>query len=140
MAISGPIALYSNLPIEPQYYAPWRFVISNITLGMITTVTMIIPAITSLNYVVGQQVRLIIPQTFGCRQLNEQTGYVIQVNPPNQVILDINSIGADPYIPSPARTQAQILAIGDNVSGPINSNGRQTQTFIPGSFINISPN
>lgn len=139
MAISGPIALYNNLPIEPQYYAPWRFVISAVTLGLTTTVTMVIPAITTLNYVVGQLVRLIIPPTFGCRQLNEQTGYVIAVNLPNQVTLNINSLNADPYIASSATTQAQILAVGDINTGAINMS-QATTTFIPGSFINISPN
>jgi len=139
--ISYPTPLFSNPPIEPQYFAPWRFVISAITLGVTTTVTMVIPAITTLNYVVGQQVRLIIPPTFGCRQLNEQTGYVISVNPPNQVVLSINSLGSDPYISSSATTQAQILAIGDINTGPTNSNGiAPTSTVIAGSFINISPN
>ena len=36
MAITGPIALYANLPIEPQFYQPWRFVITAITLGQTT--------------------------------------------------------------------------------------------------------
>lgn len=140
MAITGPIALYSNLPIEPQYYSPWRFVISAITLGVTTTVTMVIPSITNLNYVVGQQVRLIIPPTFGCRQLNEQTAYVIAVTPPNQVTLNLNSLGSDPYVASSATTPAQILAIGDITGGPINVSRSNQTTFIPGSFINISPN
>jgi len=30
---TGPIALYNNLPIEPQYYQPSQFFISDITLG-----------------------------------------------------------------------------------------------------------
>lgn len=139
-AIKGPIAPYSNLPIEPQFFQPWRFVISNITLGVTTTVMMVIPSITTLNYVVGQEVRLIIPPLFGCRQLNGQTGFVLSVIPPNQVIVSINSVGGDPYIASTATTQAQILAIGDINSGPINAQGRVNNgTFIQGSFINISP-
>lgn len=139
MAILGPVALYNNVPIEPQYYAPWRFVISAITLGVTTTVTMVIPAITTLNYVVGQLVRLIIPPTFGCRQLNEKTGYVIAVNLPDQVTININSLGSDPYIASSATTPAQILAVGDVNSGQINTS-QATTPFIPGSFINVSPN
>jgi hypothetical protein len=140
--ISYPAPLYANVPIEPQYYTPWRFVISGITLGTTTTVNMVIPAITDLTYIVGQLVRLIIPPTFGCRQLNGQTAYVIAVNLPNQVILNINSSqNVDPYISSSAATSAQILAIGDILAGAINNNGIQnTSTVLPGSFINVSPN
>ena len=140
--ISYPVPLYANLPIEPQYYTPWRFVISAISLGVTTTITMVIPAITDLTYVVGQQVRLIIPPTFGCRQLNGQTAYVIAVNLPDQVVLDINSSqNVDSYIASAQPTPAQILAIGDILAGAINNNGTQNQTtYVIGSFINVSPN
>lgn len=139
--ISFPVPLYANVAIEAQYYTPWRFVISGITLGSTTTVTMVVPAITDLTYIVGQLVRLIIPPTFGCRQLNGQTAYVISVSPPNQVVLNLNSIGVHPYIASSATTPAQILAIGDVSSGPINNNGLQIMsTIVPGSFINVSPN
>lgn len=140
-AIVGPIPLFSNPPIEPQYFAPWRFVISAITLGVTTTVTMIVPSLTELNYAVGQQIRLIIPPTFGCRELNNQTGYIISIPSSTQVVVDINSTNANAYIASSATTPAQILAIGDVNSGPINSNGRSNvSTKIAGSFINISPN
>lgn len=103
---------------------------------------MVIPAITDLTYVVGQQVRLIIPPTFGCRQLNGQTAYVIAVNLPDQVVLDINSSqNVDSYIASAQPTPAQILAIGDILAGAINNNGTQNQTtYVIGSFINVSPN
>jgi hypothetical protein len=140
LAITGPIAPYSNVPIEPQYYSPWRFVISAISLGVTTTVTLVIPAITDLNYVIGQLVRLIIPPTFGCRQLNGKVGYVTAVTLPNQVTLALNSIGADPYIASSATTPAQILAIGDINSGATNLGRQNNFTYVPGSFINISPN
>lgn len=140
MAITGPIAPFSNVPIQPQYFAPWRFVISNVTLGPITMVTLVIPPITDLNYVIGQQVRLIIPPTFGCRQLNEQSAYVIAISLPNIVILDLNSTNADPYIASSATTPAQLLAIGDVNSGATNLGRQNNFTYIPGSFRNISPN
>lgn len=141
MAISGPIAPFNNPPIEPQFFQPWGFVISNITLGKKTVVTMIIPSITTLNYVIGQQVRLLIPNTFGCRQLNGQSGFVIGITLPNQVTLDINSLGIDPYIASSATTRAQIIAIGDINFGIISTTGRiNLKTDIPGSFENISPN
>ena len=134
MAITGPIALYNNPPIEPQYFQPWRFVISGVTLGNPTIFTLTIPAITDLSYVVGQLVRIIIPETFGCRQLNGQTGYVLTVTQPNQISVGINSsLGVDPYVASSATTPAQVLAIGDINSGQINYNGVNTPLVtIPG--------
>jgi len=142
MAISGPIALYANLPIEPQYYKPWRFVITAIALGVTTTITATIPSITNLNYVLGQQIRLVIPPQFGCRQLNGHTAYVLSVTLPNQVTVSIDSShGVDPYIASSATTPAQILAIGDLNFGYISNSGRVIfNPGIPGSFQNISPN
>jgi len=136
MVISYPIPPYSNPPITPQYYQPSRFVISAIKLGQTTTIT----TTTNMNYVIGQLVRLIIPPTFGSRLLNEQEGYVISIPAENQVILNINSNGSDAFIASSASTQAQILAIGDILTGTVNSAGRtQNITYIPGAFINISP-
>lgn len=134
--ISYPIPPYSNVEIDSDFYEPSRFVISGVTLGQTTTVTTTVDH----NYVIGQQVRLIIPPTFGCRQLNEQTGYVISIPGDNQVVLDIYSAGGDAFTASSATTKAQILAIGDISNGAINANGRSpTGVFIPGSFKNISP-
>lgn len=135
--ISYPIPPYQNVPIEPQFYKPSRFVISGVTLGQTTTVTTVV----NNDYVIGQECRLIIPPTFGCRQLNGVTGFVLSIPSPNQVVLSIYSSNGDPYTSSSATTKAQILAIGDINSGPINNSGRiNTTTYIPGSFINISPN
>lgn len=140
--ISYPIPPYANVPIQPEFYQPRRYVISNITLGVTTTVTTTV----DMDYVIGQLVRLIIPPSYGSRLLNEQGGYVIAIPASNQVTLNINSIGADPFVNSSATTKAQILAIGDVNSGYQSSTGRSiptvngnTQITIPGSFINISP-
>lgn len=134
--ISYPIPAYSNVPIEPQFYQPSRFVISAITLGLTTTVT----TTESMNYVLGQLVRLIIPPQFGTRELNEQQGYVISIPGATQVTLNINSQGMTPFINASSPTKAQILAIGDINTGPQNTSGRtQNITYIQGSFINISP-
>lgn len=135
---SGPNAPERNPPIHPEYYIPRVFDISAISSGTITTVT------TSLNhnYVIGQNVRLLIPFFYGASPLNEQTGIVISIPAPNQVVLNLNSIGSNPFIASPSyvSTPAQIVAIGDVNSGAINAHGRcHTSTFIPGSFIDISP-
>lgn len=136
--ISYPIPAYQNVPIEPQFFQPRRFVIQNVTLGLTTTVT------TTVNhdYVIGQQIRLLIPAKFGCFQLNEVTGYVISIPSSNQMVLDVNSSkNVDPFISATATTDSpQTIAIGDINQGAINANGRQmTSTLVPGSFQNISP-
>ena len=141
--ISYPIPPYQNLPIEPQWYQPRGFFISDITLGITTIVTTAL----DMDYVVGQEIRLIIPGNFGTYQLNGKTGFVINIISSNQVEININSINCDAFIlASPptfltqAFTAAQILAIGDINSGQTNTNGdMQNLTYIPGSFINISP-
>jgi len=140
--ISYPIPPYSNPPIEPQFYQPSQFIITAITLGMTTIITTAI----NHNYVIGQLVRILIPSKYGSRFLNEKPGYVISIPNPNQVEVNINSLGSDAFIATPtflpfqSQTQPQILAIGDSSSGPINTNGNSSySTSIPGSFINISP-
>lgn len=135
--ISFPIPLYANVPIHAEFYLPNVFLITGITLGITTTITTSV----NTNFVVGQNVRLIIPPTFGSRQLNEKTGYVINIPSANQVELSIDtSENVDAFILSSATTKAQIIPIGDINSGAINSFGRvNNMTFIPGSFINISP-
>ena len=81
--LSPPIPPYSNPPIQPQFYQPGRFVISNITLGQTTTVTVLPTSFntvsTPLNYVVGQLVRLLIPNGYGCTQLNNIPAYVLSI-------------------------------------------------------------
>jgi len=135
--ISYPIPPYSNLPIRADFYQPRRFVISNITLGQTTIVT------TSVDhdYVIGQEIRLIIPAEFGSYQLNESFGYVLTIPALNQVNISIDSSkNVDSFIAATSNQSPQILAIGDVNTGPINSHGRvQNITYIPGSFINISP-
>ncbi len=134
--ISYPIPPYSNPPIEPQFYQPHRFVISSITLGKTTTVITTI----DMDYVIGQLVRLIIPRAYGCIELNEQQGYVIDIPFTTQVVLDIYSEGGSPYIAATDPNVPQILPVGDINLGAINGSGRvNLNTNIPGSFINISP-
>ena len=135
-AITGPIAPYSNPPINPQYYEPSRFEVTDIVLGMTTTVTTAVDH----NYVIGQQCRILVPESFGCSQLNGLTGYVIQIPAADEVVLNIYSVGGNPYMSSSATTTPQIMAIGDILQGAVNANGRKNNgTYVPGSFINISP-
>lgn len=134
--MTGPIPPYSNVPIQPQNFKPSRFVITAITLGQTTTIT----TSDNTNYVTGQLVRLVIPESFGSYQLNEQTGYVLSIPATNQVVLNINSTNANPFVSSTNRfSQAQIMAVGDINNGPINIQGRQGNISVPGSFQNISP-
>lgn len=141
--VSFPAPAYSNLPIEPQFYQPSVFVISAISLGTTTSIT----ATTNLNYVIGQQVRLLIPPPFGSIQLNNQTGYVLSIPQVmgvpqlNQVTVSINSsVNVNPFIASSSTVQsAQIAAIGDINQGYISTTGANIPLVtIPGSFINIS--
>lgn len=134
--ITGPIAPYTNVPINPQFYQPSQYFISNITLGANTTVT------TTVNhdYVIGQLVRLLIPQWSGCRQLNEQTGYVVSIPASDQIVVTVYSLNSDPFTPSSNPNQPQVVAVGDVNTGQINSSGpSSTATSIPGSFMDISP-
>ncbi len=132
---SGPVPIYNNPPIEPQFYEPSQFFISAITLGLTTTVTTTV----SHNYVIGQQVRLIIPANCGSRQLNGTSPYVISIPSVTQVELQLDSTNSNAFIYSTSSTPAQITAIGDINSGPVNTGRTNNQTFIDGSFINISP-
>ncbi len=135
--ISYPIPAYSNVPIQPQFYQPRFWFISTITRGIQTTVTTTV----TQDFVVGQLVRFIIPQPFGIRQLNEQQGYVIQILSPTQFVVDIDSRFMDAFTSSSSTTQPQVIPVGDVGNGQINSQGRiNNGTYIPGSFINISPN
>jgi len=133
--ISYPIPPFQNLPIEPQFYQPSVFDISSITMGFVTTVTTTV----NHNYVVGQQVRLLIPPGDGCRELNNTNGFVQSIPSANQVIVNINSYGANPYVNNNIQQLAQILAMGDVNTGPTNIGRTGNITYIPGSFINISP-
>lgn len=134
----GPTPAQSNPPIHPEYYKPKQFDISDITLGIVTTITTFLDN----DYVIGQLVRVLIPYGYGCVQLNGQTAYVIRIPETNQVVLEIDSQNYDSFDPSYNHnlTRPQIIAIGDIANGSINTNGRiNNATYIPGSFQNISP-
>lgn len=134
--IFGPIAPESNPRINPQYYLPSVFDISAINLGSQTTITTSV----NHNYVIGQSIRLLIPMTYGSFQLNGLQGIVTAIPAANQVTVNIDSKQANAFKIGATTTPAQIIAIGDVNSGVINATGRiNNGTFIPGSFIDISP-
>jgi len=89
----GPIAPENNPPIEPQYFVPGRFVVTNIEMGPTTLITTSEPT----NYLVGQLIRLLIPQYFGAVQLNAMQGYVVSIPEDNQVYISVNSNGFVPF-------------------------------------------
>ena len=132
----GPTPPYSNPPIHPEYYKPSRFAISGISLGVTTTITTIL----NMNYVIGQEVRVLIPFGYGTRELDELTGIVIGIPASNQVTLNIFSLNFTPFVNPSFPQVPQIVAVGDVNTGAINSQGRINQlTFISGSFLDISP-
>jgi len=134
--LTAPIPPFQNLPIEPQFYQPSRFVISDVTLGATTIVT----TTEDVNYVIGQQVRLNIPRFFGCTQLDGQSGYVISLPSANQVEISINSSGGTSFASNSSPNQPQITAIGDVNNGYQAANGiTNIPPNIPGAFTNISP-
>lgn len=133
--LSGPIPPYNNPPIEPQFYSPSRFVITDIQQGLTTTIT----TLSNDNYVIGQLVRILIPNGYGINQLNEQTGMVIELPASNQVVVNIDSRNYDTFINANLKNNPQLIPVGDYNSGIISSTGRSIPTTnIPGSFINIS--
>ncbi len=104
---------------------------------MTTTVTTTV----NLNYVLGQLVRLLIPEVYGGQQFNEQEAYVISIPNPNQVTLLLDSSKFNTFTANPSSntTQPQIVAVGDANTGVTNTGRSGNGTFIPGSFIDISP-
>lgn len=132
------IAPERNPPINPEYYQPRRYQIEDITLGVTTLVTTTVDH----DYVIGQTVRLLVPNVYGSYQISGQQGQVVSIPASDEVIVNINSIGSNPFIsmPSYGPNPPQILAIGDVNSGYISNNGPNVPSVtIPGSFINISP-
>lgn len=139
----GPIAGENNPDIEPSWFGPSSFPITAITLGSTTLVTLSAIFGVDPNYVIGQQVRFVIPREFGIRKLNERSALVLSI--PSTYVVEVNintSLDYDPFIPSPphSTTPPSMAAIGDINTGIITPVGRDTlTTYIPGSFINISP-
>lgn len=136
----GPIAPERNPKPTPQYYQPSDFVITALSLGLNTIVT----TAGNVNYVVGQQVRFLIPAFYGTFQLNNVDGFVTSILSATMFVVNVNSSQMNAFIPSPSYgpTKPQIIAIGDvNTGWTISTGLNQTmqQTGIPGSFINISP-
>lgn len=125
----------NNPTVEPENFKPSNFVISTITQGRLTIVSTSVDN----NFVLGQQVRFNIPQTYGIRQLNGQAPQVVAINSAMQFVVDVDSARYDPFIPFPphtGHTPPQVNAVGDfNIS----FEGFKNNAFtISGAFVNIS--
>jgi len=136
----GPIAPERNPTIEPQFYQPSVFEITALTRGRSTTIT----TSTDHNYVVGQQVRLNVPNFYGTFQISGLQGIVTSIPADDQAVVNIDSTNFNVFISNPSYgpTKPQIWAIGDVNTGQIISTGRNStlsQLTIQGSFENISP-
>jgi hypothetical protein len=136
MAIVGPIAPYSNVPIEPQFYEPRRYEIDDISKGQTTTIT----TTEDHDFVIGQQVRINLPAVYGMYQINGKQAMVIDIPSDDEVVLNLDSTQFDSFIAANDNQVPQIIPIGEFNSGYISSTGRVVSEInIPGSFINISP-
>lgn len=134
--ITGPVPPYNNPVIQPYFYIPSRFFISDVTQGETTIITTTEP----MDYVIGQTVRILIPPRFGIRELNNKIGNILSIISQTQIEIDIFSLGMSAFISTNAATQPQIMAIGDVNSGKISNTGRViADNGIPGAFKNISP-
>lgn len=140
--VIGPIAPENNPAIMPQWFQPSNFPITAISTGPTTTITTGMAFGVSVNYVIGQVIRLVIPPEYGAQQLNGQQGEVIALPSSNQVTVNINSLNTNPFNASPSHpySSPQIIAIGDVNSGILSTTGRDiVKPLLPGSFENISP-
>ena len=126
--ISYPIPIYQNVPIQPDYYQPRRFVISAITTGQTTTIT----TSTDHDYVVGQNIRLLIPIAYGSYQLNNQQGYVLSIPSTTQVLVAIDSTQVNAFIANPYT--ATITGVTNAINAVVTANN----TFKIGNILTIS--
>lgn len=120
--------------------------VSNPFVATISGATQALQCVLTVNQpVYGNSV--LIQNVGGMTQLNNQVISIIAQRS-NSITLNVNSALYSAYTSGGTATAypidgrvAQIIALGDVNSGPINSNGRSpTSTIISGSFINISPN
>jgi hypothetical protein len=126
--LSYPIPAYQNLPIHADFYQPSRFVITDITRGNTTTITTSV----AHNYVIGQNIRLIIPVDYGSFQLNETQGYVISIPSTTQVIVMIDSTNVDAFITNPYVSTITNSTQADPVVLTTNN------VFLTGAYIRIT--
>jgi hypothetical protein len=119
-AAAGTGGTYTFIPFPSAYYPKHR-IITAMGLGSTTTVTMSV----TCGYVVGQEVRLVIPAIWGPSQLNGMQGTITAINTTtNTITLNINSSGMTSFaFPTSAQaaaglTFAQVTPIGEAATYP----------------------
>lgn len=137
--IHGPVSAENNPPIVPQYYRPGVYYITAITRGRETIIT----TNKANQYVVGQQVRFVIPDTYRMIELNGMQAFIQNIIDTTSFLIRLDSSQYNDFDANPSYgpTRPQVMAIGDINSGvPANASGRTNQgTTPPGAFINTSP-
>lgn len=89
--------LISNQYLPPVIVIPSALEILAISQAQNMVVTTSANTDQTNSYVVGQLVRLTVPQSFGMYQANGLTGKIIAIDG-NQLTLNIDSLGFDPFI------------------------------------------
>lgn len=122
--VAAGVATAANVRLvnyDPLYY-PRRRVISAITLGASTVVTMTV----THGYTVGQVVRLNIPASSGTVELNGLAGTVTAVDTVNNTVtLNINSTGFTAFVfPANAAvpfTPAEVVPVGEDTAAALSA-------------------
>lgn len=123
--LPGPFPPETNPPLETATYEPSYFEIADIKKGERTTITFK----KDHNYVIQQQIRILLAITSGMQQINNADALVTEIPSPTSVIVNIDSRQFDPFISSPlySLNPPQTTAIGSQNQTNIISTGR----FIP---------
>lgn len=141
-----PTPAYNNQPIQSQFFVPSYFQISGITFGDTTTITVLPNFGRDCNFVVGQQVLFLIPNSYGTIQMNKKQGIVLEILTSLRFTVNINTSGANytAFNPTPTaeRQIAQVLPAGTFNTGniiPDPQNIPLINLAPPGSFTNTQP-
>jgi len=122
-------------------YTPFLCDITAIVMGQTTLVT----TSTSHGFVIGNEVQFFIPEQWGMIQLDERTGYISAIPASNQFVVNINTLGFNPFVtPSPPTyvvlNPAQVSGIGDSNTGTSSPGGiPNNPNTVPGAFQNQPP-
>jgi len=133
----GPQAPQRNPPIREEFYTPQSFQISAITSNSFDN-TQITTAVSN-DFVVGQQVRFVIPPLCRMQALNGQNLYITQILDDQNFIVDFDVRSENAFNPTGDPSQLPLVnPTGDINSGPINNDGAINNIiYIDGSFRNI---
>lgn len=119
----GGTGSFRVIPFDPIFY-PRRRYITSVTTGSTTVVKMSV----THGYTVGQQVRFIVPASFGMVELNGLTGNIIAINTTvtsgNTITVDIDSSGFTAFA-FPASTLvpisfAEVVPVGEDTATALN--------------------